>query len=323
MPRLITVVMPAYNAAKYLAASIESVQCQTYNNWELVVTNDGSTDTTAEVANNLAINDPRIRVISQENTGQAGARNAGLAEARGEFVAFLDADDLWNCDKLEKQIAVMDTTDADLVFSDGEFFSDDKIGEDDGFNIVPGRTEGAEMFRLLFQRNRIATLSVLVKRRVIEKAGGFDQDRRFQNCEDYDLWLTMAKRGAVFYGMTEKLMKYRRHPQASTAVASQLLKPMLEVIKKHAEEPTLEPLEVRKRIRWLYRDLIAALVREGRLDEARQGMREFSGWDRGYCVTRFQQILLSWFPTNFDFLSRELLYRSEWHFGRVLGSNRA
>lgn len=323
MQHLVSIIMPAYNAARYLSESVESVRCQTFVDWELIVIDDGSEDETAEIAKRFAVSDARVRVISQANGGQASARNSGLAAARGDLIAFLDADDLWVCDKLERQVAVMEKTGVDLVYTDGEFFCDEgELGENDGFDIVPGKIEGAEMFSLLFQRNRIATLSVLVRKSCLDTAGGFDPDRKYQNCEDYDVWLTLANSGVVFYGMPEKLMRYRRHSGAATLTPSKLLKPMLEVIKKHSTNPSLDRKQVKNRIRWLSRDLISALVREERLEEARARMREFSEWDRGYTITGLQRFLLSWFPAKFNYLSRELLYRSEWHFGRALGSKR-
>ena len=321
MSPLVSVLMPAYNAARHLSESIESVRRQSFVDWELIVIDDGSQDETAEIAKRFAVADARVRVISQANGGQASARNSGLAEARGDLIAFLDADDLWVCDKLERQVAVMEKTGVDLVYSDGEFFSDEgELGENDGFDIVPGKVEGAAMFPLLFQRNRIATLSVLVRKRCLDRVGGFDSNRKYQNCEDYDLWLTLANSGVVFYGMAEKLMRYRRHSDAATLTPSKLLEPMLAVVKKHSTNASLDPEQVKNRIRWLYRDLISALVREKRLAQARARMREFSEWDRGYTVTGLQQFLLSWFPAKFNYLSRELLYRSEWHFRRAPGS---
>jgi teichuronic acid biosynthesis glycosyltransferase TuaG len=311
MPPLISIVMPAYNAERYLTASIASVQCQTFTDWELLVIDDGSIDTTAEIARSCADDDARIKVFSQSNGGQAKARNTGLAASRGNLIAFLDADDLWLPEKLAAQIAVLDRTNVDLVFSDGYIFSED--GAEDRFNILPGEARGAEMFRTLFTSNRIATLSVLVKRHVLDSVGRFDEDRAYQNCEDYDLWMRLAKNGASFYGMPEKLMRYRRHSDATTYTASKLLAPMLAVILKHAPDPLLERELVKRRVRGLYRELISSLVAEGQIKEARQRMREFAGWDRGALVTALQRLVLHWFPSGYNYISREFLYRAEWH----------
>ncbi|MCA1816151.1 MAG: glycosyltransferase [Acidobacteria bacterium] len=320
MPHLVSVVMPAYNAGAYIAESIRSVLAQTYETWECVVVDDGSADDTARVARGFADADPRIRVVSRANGGQAAARNTALKHARGSLVAFLDADDLWLPDKLRLQLDALEAARADVVNSDGYFFSDEEPEREAGeFSIVPGRTEGAQMFRLLFEFNRVATLSVLARRAALDAVGLFDEDRRYQNCEDYDLWLRMARGGAIFYGMTEKLMRYRRHAGATTHEASRLLKPMLAVVLKHADAPSLDAALVKRRIRGLYRELVSALVAEGRIAEARASMREFAAWDRGALATAAQRLLLRLLPRHYNYLSRECVYRVEWHAAAIAG----
>jgi teichuronic acid biosynthesis glycosyltransferase TuaG len=321
--RLVSIVMPAYNAGRHVAESVRSVQAQTCGRWELVVVDDGSTDDTREVVEAFAAVDSRVRCVGRENGGQAAARNTGLREARGELVAFLDADDLWLPGKLEAQLKVLEEKGVDLVYSDGDIFSEEGgawAGE--RFNILPGEARGAEMFRTLFESNRIATLSVLVRREALDAVGLFDEDRAYQNCEDYDLWMRLALSGASFYGMTEKLMRYRRHADATTYTASRLLTPMLAVILKHASDPALDPRHARRRVRGLYRELISALVSEGRVEEARKRMREFYAWDRGAPVTALQRLLLRSFPRRYNYISRELLYRAEWHVRGLLGGPR-
>ena len=323
MQPLVSVIMPAYNTGRYVAESVRSVQEQTHTAWELVVVDDGSTDDTREVVQALASADARVRYVQRENGGQAAARNTGLGEARGRLVAFLDADDLWLPGKLEAQIAVMEQTGVDLVYTDGYFFSEDGVvSEEERFNILPGEARGVEMFRTLFTSNRIGTLSVLVKREALDAVGLFDEGRAYQNSEDYDLWLRLAKGGASFYGMTEKLMRYRRHAASTTHTASKLLSPMLAVILKHASDPSLDPSLVKSRVRGLYRDLVSSLVSEGRMDEARARMREFYAWDRGAPVTALQQLLLRLLPRKYNYISREFLYRAEWHVRGLLGRPR-
>ena len=99
---LVSVIMPAFNVEQYIAESVESVKKQSYQNWELIIINDGSTDDTRALAEKYSSNDQRIRCISKENEGVAVARNTGLAQAKGSYIAFLDADDLWHEDFLEK-----------------------------------------------------------------------------------------------------------------------------------------------------------------------------------------------------------------------------
>jgi teichuronic acid biosynthesis glycosyltransferase TuaG len=319
MQHVVSIIMPAFNAGRYVAESIRSVLGQACEGWELIVVDDGSTDDTADVVKSFAAAEGRVKYVAQPNGGQASARNKGLSTARGDLVAFLDADDLWLPEKLKLQVAAIDESGADVVFSDGYIFSDDPSVETDKFAVVPGKTEGPEMFRLLFERNRIATLSVLARRSVLDAAGLFDEDRRCQNCEDYDLWLRLARRGAVFFGMTEKLMKYRRHAGASTYRESRLLAPMLAVVLKHARSELLEREAARRRIRDLYRSLIAALVDEGNVVGARERMREFSAWDGGSVATRLQSLLLRCLPRHYNYLSRECLYRAEWHIASLSG----
>lgn len=324
MQHLVSIIMPAYNSGRYVAESVRSVQAQTFGGWELVVVDDGSADDTGEVVRRLAAADARVRYVRRPNGGQAAARNTGLGEARGSLVAFLDSDDLWLPGKLEAQLEVLERTGADLVYTDGYFFSEDGAASaEERFDILPGEARGAEMFRTLFTSNRIGTLSVLVKREALDAVGLFDENRAYQNCEDYDLWLRLAKWGASFYGMTEKLMKYRRHAAATTYTASKLLAPMLAVILKHASDPALDPALGRRRVRALYRDLISSLVSEGQVDEARRRMREFYAWDGGAPVTALQRFVLRLLPRRYNYISRELLYRAEWHLSGLRRRPRA
>ncbi|MFL6334929.1 MAG: glycosyltransferase family 2 protein [Pyrinomonadaceae bacterium] len=320
MQHLVSVIMPAYNSGRYLAESVRSVQAQTFGGWELVVVDDGSADDTGEVARRLAAADVRVRYVRRPNGGQAAARNTGLGAARGALVAFLDADDLWLPEKLEAQLEVMERTGVDLVYTDGYFFSEEgAASEEERFHILPGEARGEELFRTLFTSNRIGTLSVLVKREALDAVGLFDEDRTYQNCEDYDLWLRLAKWGASFYGMEEKLMRYRRHAAATTSTASKLLAPMLAVTLKHAPDSSLDPALAKQRVRGLYRDLISALVAEGRVEEARRRMREFYTWDGGAPVTALQRLVLRLLPRRYNYISREVLYRAEWHVRGLLG----
>jgi len=321
MPPLVSIMMPAFNAERYIADSIRSVSYQTFTDWELVVVDDGSTDRTAEIVRELAAEDARILYVRQQNGGQAAARNTGIHRSSGTVVAFIDADDLWLPQKLERQLAVMKDTAVDLVYCDGYVFYDVGAPErSDFFAIVPGRTDGATMFPLLFAYNRIATLSVVARRDALERVGLFDENRRLQNCEDYELWLRLALEGSTFFGMTDKLMRYRRHSASSTHSESKMLGPMIEVIKKHSQ--TIDPHTAQQRIRGLYRELIATLIAENDLSGARERMKEFALWDKGGIITMCQRLLLRFSPRNFDIVSREYLYWTEWHVGNLINKLR-
>jgi teichuronic acid biosynthesis glycosyltransferase TuaG len=322
MAHLVSIIMPAYNASRHIAESVQSVLAQTYPHWELLVVDDGSTDDTAEVVHRFVASDARVRYFSRPNGGQAAARNTGLREARGDLVAFLDADDLWLPEKLESQLAVLDSTGAHLVYCDGYVFYDDGSPDRaDFFAVVPGAADAATMLRLLYAYNRIPTLSVVVRREALDRVGMFDESRRIQNCEDYDLWLRMARAGCSFYGMPEKLMRYRRHAQSTTYRESRMLRPMVEVARKHAD--CLDRRETRRKIRERYRDVITTLLAEGDIAGARESMREFAAWDRRGLVTACQRILLRLSPGSFKRVSRQYLYPAEWHLTRLTAKLRA
>lgn len=309
--------MPAFNAERYVAESIESVIEQTFANWELIVVDDGSTDGTAKIVSRVAAQDARIRYLRRENGGQAAARNTGIRNSNAPVVAFLDADDLWLPEKLARQVETLQSTKADLVYCDGYVFYEDGSPERaDFFAVVPGAIDGPTMFRLLYDYNRIATLSVIVKRQALEGIGLFDEGRRFQNCEDYELWLRLAHAGFDFYGIPDKLMRYRRHSASTTHLESRMLTPMIEVVKKHSEGVNRRLAQ--RRIRELYRELVAALLAEGDLAAAREGMREFAAWDRGGLVTMCQRVLLRLSPGRFNRISRECLYRTEWRIANLM-----
>jgi teichuronic acid biosynthesis glycosyltransferase TuaG len=325
MRRLVSVIMPAYNAERYIAESIRSVVGQTYADWELIVVDDGSTDRTAEVVRSLASADDRIKYFFQQNGGQGRARNRGIEESGGELVAFLDADDLWGAEKLALQIEAMEETGADVVFSDAAIFSEDEeADESTAFSticpdFIYGRREGCEAFKLLFAYNRIPTLTVLARKAILQDVGLFAEEREYQNCEDYDLWLKLARHGAEFFGMKEKLASYRRHSSSMMNNDSRLLRPMVAVARKHFRAGGVDEKEGRRVVRGLYRDLISTLVEENRIAEARDCLKEFSDWDEGGLATSLQRVLIKVAPNKYNFISRECLYRIEWHMARLLG----
>jgi glycosyltransferase involved in cell wall biosynthesis len=316
VPPLVSVIMPAYNAEKYIRDSIQSVLDQTYSNWELLVVDDGSTDKTADVVRQFAAQDSRIKYIFQQNGRQSKARNTGIAQSSGTLLAFLDSDDLWLPQKLERQLQTLDATNVDVVYSNGVIIYEPGAtpGSTD-FPVVGGTIEGHRMFDLLLLMNFIPTQSVVVRSEIVRNAGPFDES--YSVCEDYELWLRLAAHGALFHGMNEKLIKYRRHPMATTHKDSVVFKPMLKIVNQGIDASTLDANKKRTRIRQLYRDLIAALLEESELAEAREFMREFSAWDKSGVVTSLQKLLMKISPRSFNTVSRECLYRAEWHLSKL------
>jgi len=202
--------MPAFNAERFIAETIASVQRQTYSDWELIVVDDGSTDRTGDIVKNIGLADKRVKYIYQQNKKQAAARNNAFNNANGDWIAFLDADDLWHPEKLERQFKCINETEADVFYTGGEIINDANEFIS-AYATVYGRYTGVEMYKLLFERNPVPILSVIFKRDWIAKVGPEDEDTRLTGCEDWDHWVRLARAGAVFYGMNENLFSYRRY----------------------------------------------------------------------------------------------------------------
>ena len=190
MPR-VSVVVPAWNAAAFIRRTLETVAAQTFRDFELIVVDDGSTDKTKEVVDAfIAEKGLAGRCVRQPNKKIAGARNTGIREAKSELIAFLDHDDRWFPNKLERVMAEFDAhPDADLVcghenvVKDGRFIRVSRNGP-----WVPDMYE-----RLLFEGNALSPSAVVVKKAKLLEAGLFREDPEFNTVEDYDLWMRLAK----------------------------------------------------------------------------------------------------------------------------------
>jgi GT2 family glycosyltransferase len=221
-------------------------------------------------------------------------------------------------EKLSLQVRTLESTNADIIYTDGFIFADnDPAVATRTLSVICGRIEGANMLDLLLVHNSIPVLSVLMRRETFDEAGPFEESTPYHGSEDYDFWLKAARNGAIFYGMTEKLVRYRRHSAAMTTQNSNWLKPTLSVVRRHLKLGNLGEQEQKKRLKGLYRDLIAALLEEGEFAEAADYMREFSAWDRSSVITSIQTVLMKVWPARFNIVSREFLYRTEWHLRRL------
>ena len=181
----ISVLMPAYNAERYIEAAIRSLEEQTVENWELIVVDDCSTDGTAQLLRRLAAEDPRIRpIFSAENRGAAASRNLALEQCRGSYVALLDADDLWRPRKLERQLALAEKTGADIVYCSYALI--DEAGEKNGAPFVVRETTD---FEKMLVCNTLSCSTVFIKREAMRPF-----DTRFYH-EDYALWLELLRGG--------------------------------------------------------------------------------------------------------------------------------
>lgn len=189
-PVLVSVVIPVYQASE-LRAALDSVFAQTFSDYEVVVINDGSPET-QDLERTVASYGGRVHYFKQENRGPSGARNAGIRQARGKYVALLDSDDFWFPKHLEKQVALLreDAT-LGLVYSDRILIEDgESIGN--AFRFMP-QTSPVTFEALLKEECVIATSSVVASREAMVDAGLFDEG--LTRCEDFDLWARMAFRG--------------------------------------------------------------------------------------------------------------------------------
>jgi glycosyltransferase involved in cell wall biosynthesis len=189
---LVSVIIPAFRSAGYIADTLKSVDEQTYTNLEVILVNDGSPDT-GELLEAIAPWRPRVTYLEQENAGAGAARNAGLAIARGEFVAFLDADDRWLPNLVESQVRYLQQhPDCVMVYADARMTGDTPFAGRTFMDTTP--SIGPVTFRsLLSQQCTVLTSSVVARRETIDAVGRFDASMR--RGQDFDLWIRLAHRG--------------------------------------------------------------------------------------------------------------------------------
>ena len=195
---MVSVIMPLYNGERFLDAAVKSVQAQTVSDWELLIVDDCSTDGSLALAERLAKEDQRIRLLrNSQNNGAAASRMRGIQNSCGQFLAFLDCDDLWLPDKLEKQLPLLKN--ADVVYSSYQMIDEN----DTAISIY--KTRNTVTFELMLEENPIGCSSVLLRRELFDYANFRGE---FYH-EDYVLWLELLQHGAVFRGTKKVLMKYR------------------------------------------------------------------------------------------------------------------
>ena len=210
---LITVCIPAYKAERYLQAALESVRAQHFTDWEIIVTEDGSCDGSEEIVRTFArtVSQPVIYNRHPQNLGLPATRNSGIAAAHGEWVALLDADDLWTPGHLEAAVELMPRTSAELIHS-GSVLFDDETGHEIEVR-APSRELIADFPRSLFNGDyTIQPSSVVLRRRLWEDVGGFDP--AFHYVEDREMWIRCARSGAQFAYTGFNTCLYRKHPTA-------------------------------------------------------------------------------------------------------------
>lgn len=236
----IAVVIPAYNAAAYLGHAIDSALAQSFTDWELVIVDDGSDDDTAELARAYVGRHSRLKLVRQDNSFIAGARNRGLAEttSSSEYVIFLDADDVWERDALAVLVRALET-DPPAVAAHGLSRMIDLLGEpvDPGLLEMRGRhrwgivaqrlapwpvTEPTTLSVLAYQNCIYTTGQTLIRRSALEAAGPFDPAA--SPAEDWDMWLRLSQRGHIAF-VDRVVLNWRSHEESTTRRLRRLVAP--------------------------------------------------------------------------------------------------
>lgn len=222
MNDLVSIITPVYNGEKWISECIESVIAQTYKNWELIIVNDNSKDSTVEIVNRY-VNDKRIKLLSNDiNRGVDFSRNLALNSAKGDFIAFLDSDDLWYPEKLEKQISFMKQNNYNFTFTSYERFYDN--GETINIIHVPPKIT----YNDYLKNTIIGCLTVIINRR---------NYKNFRlgtgKLEDVKTWMIVLKEFSDGYGLDENLAKYRVSSNSASSNKFKNAKLYFDCLRKH------------------------------------------------------------------------------------------
>jgi glycosyltransferase involved in cell wall biosynthesis len=236
----VSIIMPAYNVAPYIASAIRSALVQTYTDFELIVVDDGSKDNTAEIVKSMMREDPRIRMVQQANRGLAGARNTALRAARGEMLALLDSDDMWEPEFLAAQMAILDARpEVDIVTGNGWYLEGPRHGA--LARPYPDPRPDPVLASIIGDEWSVFIMSVM-RRRVYTAIGPFDEEMRSN--EDYDFWLRAAVAGFTFARNDRPLGYYRVRSDSLSASNVRMLRGILHVYRKLGPVIADRPAEI-------------------------------------------------------------------------------
>lgn len=267
----ISVIIPAHNAMRFLASAVESVQAQTFTDWELTIVDDGSTDNTLAIAEQFSKRDSRIRFLHQSQRGLSGARNAGIDNTTGEYIQLLDADDMLLPHKLETHVAHLTRhPECSIVYGRGEYFDENgPLNIRVPFPLYTFLTE-------LLTNNVMLVNAALVRRRVFDQIGNFKEKSSCRypiyGCEDWDLWLRAAMAGLKIEFLKNLVVKNRWHADNMSRQKTLMKRSSLWVLEEAALLRHQLPAHLRilLRMQLFYRrcDYIVELFRSGDDEEA-------------------------------------------------------
>lgn len=237
---LVSIIVPAYRAAQFIAATLDSILAQTFQDFEIIVVNDGSPDS-EELEKVLEPYQSRIIYRRQENRGPSGARNAGIQASCGAYIAPLDADDLWKPEHLAAQLAVLEADPTlDMVYADARIFGDVPEAGKTLMELRPSRGE-VTFERLVTQECSVNICACLIRREILFRAGLFDPTLR--GTEDIDMWLRIAMYGGCIAYQRRVLAEYRRHPAGLSSNTAAMIESFMGGLSKIARSPALSPAD--------------------------------------------------------------------------------
>ena len=244
----VSVVIPTFNHAKFLKKALDSVVAQTFQNWEAVVVNNFSTDNTIEVVNSFA--DQRIKLFNFSNNGViAASRNHGLKEAAGDFIAFLDSDDVWYPNKLQK--CVEQASAGYQFICHGELWINSDLTQR---TVMYGPASNATYNRLLYKGNCISTSTTFIAKSLLGSVQGFDENPEIITTEDYDLWLRLAAKNPRTSFIPEVLGEFHRLADSASSSVLRNFAAELTVLRTHF---SAQPQTIKNRLRMRHRYAIA------------------------------------------------------------------
>jgi glycosyltransferase involved in cell wall biosynthesis len=264
----VSVVVPAYNIAGYLAATLRSLTTQTYKNFEVLIVDDGSTDETAQVAHGFAANYENFHLLKKPNGGLSSARNFGIAAAKGEYIALLDGDDLYRSKKLARHVAVLDSNpQVGVVYSASQAMRDD--GGRTWFSLS-GKPVAEDPLEALLCKNFVGHGSnAMFRRSLVDQVGGFDES--LVSVEDLDFWLRLAETGEWgFYRDRQILCDYRVRPAGLSYNTQQMQRTHGQVIQRVADRNPDRTAKIMPRAyAYMYRYLARLAMTTGDSDKAK------------------------------------------------------
>jgi len=271
---VVSVIIAAYNAEKHIEETIQSVLSQTYPNVECIVVNDGSTDSTGEIANKY---DTNIRYIYQDNAERSAARNMGATHASGKYINYIDADDLLAPDKIADQVMYLEKNPGvDVVYSKVKYFKDNGNRL---FYIVPRITPEGDILDKLIYGNFINLGSPLIRKEAVDRVGGFDENRLdiILN-EDWDFWLRLALSGSRFGFIDKYHLFYRVHVSNTSKNRLRGIESKLRVteknIQQYGQELEKKGIDCRRVLMNVKGEYGRRLILEGRIAEGRSLIAE-------------------------------------------------